>query len=72
MIGAMPYFMQDEKWYKFEEGHEFENGTNYVLTEEGKAIPEVVESYQQFVRDLDTTMDEDEERAEAMKLMGLN
>ena len=72
MIGALPYFMENEEWYEFKEGHEFENGSNYVLTEKGKAIPEVVESYQQFVRDLDTTMDEDEERAEAMKLMGLN
>ena len=66
----MPYFMTNENWYRYEEGAENEFGSNYVLTEEGRKIPEVVESYNEFVENDSLEFDPDEED-KAMKLFGI-
>ena len=38
-----PYFMKNEAWYRLKDG-----GLGYELTKEGKKIPEVVASYEDF------------------------
>ena len=43
-----PYFMEKEEWFERDEANAEANGCNYVLTEKGKAIPKVVESYEEF------------------------
>lgn len=42
----MPYFIENEDWYYY-------NGEEFKLTELGKSIPKVVESYEQFLKDID-------------------
>lgn len=51
MSGFTPYFMTNDEWYEYVEGAELEYGTNYLLTEKGKSIPEVVESWNEFIKD---------------------
>ncbi len=43
-----PYFMEKEEWFERDEANAEANGCNYVLTKKGKAIPKVVESYEDF------------------------
>lgn len=68
-----PLFMTNPDWYTYEEGAESEYGTNYVLTEEGRKNPDVVESWEEFVKNDSMMPDIDEsEKDEAMKLFGLD
>lgn len=41
----LPYFLTREEWYTYDI-----NNFIYVLTDAGKAIPEVVKSYEEFYR----------------------
>jgi len=43
MRADLPYFMTNEEWYEYD----LDKGI-CVLTEAGKAIPEVVKSYEEF------------------------
>lgn len=52
-IDKEPYFMQNEKWYKFDED-EFK----YVLTDE--APEKAVQSYNEFYNLVDSTKDNEE------------
>lgn len=46
-----PYFMEDRKFYRYEEGAEEKYGTNYLLTEEGWNDPKAVESFKALLCD---------------------
>lgn len=45
---AMPYFMNNEEWFYYNEVEEC-----WKLTQKGEEIPKVVESYKQFLIDID-------------------
>jgi len=47
-----PYFLKNEAWYRHKEG-----GLGYELTGEGKKIPEVVASYENFYAEDDELED---------------
>lgn len=44
ILDEMPYFMENEKWFKYAE-----NETGIDLTEEGKKDPKVVKSYVDYM-----------------------
>lgn len=71
---ATPLFMTNEAWYEYKEGAYEEYGTDFVLTEEGRKHPEVVESWEDFVRNDSSVIDLDEleERDRAMELFGIS
>ena len=48
---ALPYYMTNDKWYKV--NYDLSSSRGYILTEEGKKIPKVVESYKRAYRDED-------------------
>ena len=71
MSGANPYFMTNPEWYQYVEDGELKYGSNYVLTDAGKAIKEVVESYNEFLQDDAMSCEEEGEEEQAKKLFGL-
>ena len=58
MLLTKPYFMNKEEWYYFvpQKGNELIG--RYELTEEGKKIPEVVQSHKEFYETLDNYVDQ--------------
>lgn len=48
---ALPYYMTNDKWYKV--NYDLSSSRGHILTEEGKKIPKVVESYERAYRDED-------------------
>lgn len=46
---ALPYYMTNEKWYKV--NYDLSSSRGHLLTEEGKKIPKVVESYERAYQD---------------------
>lgn len=46
---ALPYYMTNKKWYKI--NYDLNSSRGHLLTEEGKKIPKVVESYERAHRD---------------------
>jgi len=51
-----PYFMTNDKWYYFvDDGIKFKDGDvyHYKLTSEGKKIKKVVDSYNQYIKELE-------------------
>lgn len=48
---ALPYYMANDKWYKV--NYDLSSSRGHILTEEGKKIPKVVESYERAYRDED-------------------
>lgn len=46
---ALPYYMTNDKWYKI--NHDLNSSRGHLLTEEGKKIPKVVESYERTYQD---------------------
>lgn len=57
MLLTQPYFMEKEEWYYFvpQKGNELIG--RYELTEEGKKIPEVVQSHKEYYEILDNYVD---------------
>lgn len=49
LLAKLPYFLTREEWYAYDI-----NKGIYVLTDAGKAIPEVVKSYKEFYKLLET------------------
>ena len=46
---ALPYYMTNERWYKV--NYDLGSSRGHLLTEEGKMIPKVVESYERAYQD---------------------
>ena len=57
MLLTKPYFMNKEEWYYFvpQKGNELIG--RYELTEEGKKIPEVVQSHKEYYDTVDNYVD---------------
>ena len=57
MLLTKPYFMNKEEWYYFvpQKGNELIG--RYELTEEGKKIPEVVQSHKEYYEAIDNYVD---------------
>jgi sRNA-binding regulator protein Hfq len=55
MVMLEPYFMTNKEWYYFEDQDlpERQEDINVKLTEEGKKIKKVVDSYDQYVKILE-------------------
>ena len=48
---ALPYYMTNDKWYRV--NYDLGSSRGHILTEEGKKMPEVVESYERAYQDGD-------------------
>ena len=46
---SLPYYMTNKKWYKI--NYDLNSSRGHLLTEEGKKIPKVVESYERAYKD---------------------
>ena len=46
---SLPYYMTNKKWYKI--NYNLNSSRGHLLTEEGKKIPKVVESYERAYQD---------------------
>lgn len=59
MMMPIPYFLKNKEWYEEIPSNKEGCTRRIVLTEKGKSIPEVVESYKEWTEDMeDFSIDE--------------
>lgn len=58
MLLEQPYFMTNKDWFYFKKDANKVVGGKYYLTELGKSIPEVAQSYKEYYDKLDNQLDD--------------